>query len=235
MAKRLHQFSAGLNCLQNPISLPFEHSTQNGWKVYYDGFNIGATYADDAYWLVQANTGTLAVGTKQSMKMTGDGSVFSGNSLYRKLADRIVAKRFYMETRIMLTASSIPDNAVFVGYTSSNEAMTTGTVDDIDGGHEALGFGMVSQDTEISFYSRQDNTMQTIGLGLPFVTAEYVTLQCYYDGGKFNLYRDNYFISSTAPTKLNTDEGMTPQVFFEAVNAAANTLNFQYLLLAVEL
>ncbi len=233
-----HQFSAGLNTLQNSLSLPFEHPVQNNWKVYYDGFTIGATYADDAYWLIQANGGgTLIVGGEQSMTMVGDGSEFSGYSLYRKLADRTLAltgKKFYMETSLKLTATSVPDNGIFVGYTSANEAMTTGAVNALDGGDEALGFGQVSQDTEITFYSRQDGTNQTIGLGAPFVTGVYTTLQCYYDGA-FNLYRDNVFLSRTARTKLNADEGMTPQVFFEAVNAAANTLDFQYLLFAVEL
>ena len=234
-----HQFSAGLNTLQNVVELPFEDPTQNDWKVYYDGFTIGATYADDAYWLVQANGGgTLTPGGEQSMVMTGDGSVFSGYSLYRKLDDRALGtagKQFYMETSLKLTATSAPDNGIFVGYTSANEAMTTGAVNALDGGDEALGFGQVSQDTEITFYSRQDGTQQTIGLGKPFVTGVYTKLQCYYDGASFNLYRDNVFVSSTARTKLNTDEGMTPQVFFEAVNAAANTLDVQYLLFAVEL
>jgi len=39
--KSFNQFSAGLNTLQNPVSLPFEHPLQNGWKVYYDNFTIG--------------------------------------------------------------------------------------------------------------------------------------------------------------------------------------------------
>lgn len=232
----IHQFSAGLNCLQSKAALPFDNPTQNNWKVYYDGFTIGATYVDDAYWLIQANGGgTLAPGGEQSMVMIGDGSVFSGYSMYKKLADKILDKKFYMETSVKLTASSVPDNGIFVGYTSANEAMTTGTVDALDGGAEALGFGQVSQDTDITFYSRQDGTNQTISAGGPFVSGAYVKLQCYYDGGSFNIYRNNNFISKTAKTQLNTDEPMTPQVFFEAVNAAANTLDFQYLLLAVEL
>lgn len=234
-----HQFSAGLNTLQNSLSLPFDDPVQNNWKVYYNGFTIGATYADDAYWDITANGGgTLTPGGEQSMTMTGDGTVFSGYSLRNQIAAVQLggsAKKFYLETRVKLTATSVPDNAVFVGYTSDNEAMTTGTVDALDGGDEALGFGQVSQDTAISFFSRQDGTNQTISLGTPFVTGEYTKLQCYYDGGGFKLYRDDAFISKTTKTKLNADEGMTPQVFFEAVNAAANTLDIQYLLFAVEL
>ena len=235
----LHQFSAGLNSLQNTVSLLSPNPTQNGWKLYYDGLTIGATYADDAYWDITANGGgSLGPGSAQSMVMTGDGSVFSGYSLRKTEADVTLAgsaKKFYLETSLKLTAASVPDNAVFVGYTSNNEAMTTGTVDALDGGDEALGFGMVTQDTTISFFSRQDGTNQTISMGGPFVTAIYTTLQCYYDGAFFNLYRDNSFLGKTAQTKLNADEGMAPQIFYEAVNAAANTLNIQYLLLAVEL
>jgi len=234
--KSFHQFSAGLNTSQNVVELPFEHPIQNNWKVYCDNLTIGAVYADDAHWLVQANGGgTLGPGAANSMVMTGDGTVFSGYSLYKKAADKLLAKKFYFETRLMLTATSVPDNGIFVGYTSANEAMTTGAVDALDGGDEALGFGQVSQDTALSFYSRQDGVNQTISLGSPLVTATYTTLVCYYDGANFNLYRDSNLISKTAMTKLNTDEGMTPQVFFEAVNAAANTLNVQYLLMAIEL
>ena len=238
----LHQFSAGLNSLQNNLELPFEHPTQNNWKVYYDGFTIGATYVDDAYWLIQANGGgTLVVGGEQSMTMVGDGTVFSGYSLYRKLGDRTLGtsgKKFYMETSVKYTnatGGTVPANGIFVGYTSSNEAMTTGASNALDGGDEALGFGQVDTDTNISFFSRQDGTNQTISMGSPFVSGTYTKLQCYYDGSFFNLYRDNNFISRTAQTKLNADEGMTPQVYFEAVEAKANTLDFQYLLFAVEL
>ena len=113
--------------------------------------------------------------------------------------------------------------------------MTTGTVNALDGGDEALGFGQVDTDTDISFFSRQDGTNQTIGLGDPFVSGTYTKLQCYYDGTRFHLYRDNNSLGATIQTKLNTDEGMTPQVFFEAVEAKANTLDIQYLLFAVEL
>jgi len=232
----LHQFSAGLNTLQSVIELPFEHPTQNGWKVYCDNFNDGATYSSDAHWIATANGGgTLGPGSSNSLVATGDGSVFSGYSLYRKAADILLSKKFYLETRLMLTATSVPDNGIFVGYTSANEAMTTTAVDALDGGDEAIGFGQVTQDVEVSFYSRQDGTNQTIGLGVPFTTAAWVTLQVYCDGANFNIYRDNSFLGATAVTKLNNDEAMTPQIFFEAVNAAANTLEVQYLLLAVEL
>ena len=234
-----HQFSAGFDTLQSPLELPFEHPTQNNWKVYYDGFNNGATYATDAYWTATANGGgTLTPGGEQSLIITGDGTVFSGYALYRLAADAMVPKKFYMEARVKFTIASggtVPANGWFIGYTSANEALTTGTLDAIDGGDEALGFGQVNADTAISFYSRQDATQQAISLGGPLVSGEYTTLQCYYDGGNFNLYRDNNIVSSTAMTKLNTDEAMTPQVYFEAVEAKANTLDFQYLLLAVEL
>ena len=235
----LHQFAAGLNTLQAPVSLPFEDPTQQDWKVYYDGFTVGATYADDAYWLIAANGGgTLTAGGEQSMIMTGDGTVFSGHSLYRKLATMLVPKKFYMEARVKFTIASggtVPANGWFIGYTSSNEAMTAGASNALDGGDEALGFGQLDTETSTSFFSREDGTNQAISLGFPLVSGDYTTLQCYYDGGAFNIYRDNVLISSTAKTKLNTDEAMTPQVYFEAVEAKANTLDFQYLLLAVEL
>lgn len=237
----LHQFSAGLNTLQNNIGMKFDHPTQNNWKVYYDGFTIGATYPEvaDAYWIgVPNGGGTLVVGGEQSMTFTGDGTVFSGYSLLAGLADIQLGgsgKRFYLETSLKLTATSAPDNGMFVGYSNKAEALTTGTVDAIDGVTDAIGFGQVTQDTEIAFYSRDGSVTQEIGLGSPFVTGVYTTLQCYYDGSFFNLYRDNNFISKTAQTQLNADTPMTPQVFFEAVNAAANTLDIQYLLFAVEL
>ena len=238
----VHKFAAGLNAGQTPVPLPFDSALQQGWKVYYEGLNDGIVRTDDAYWLVQANGGgTVGAGDSNSIVITGDGTVYSGYSLYKTLADVILAtdgKRFYLETRVKLTldtAGTVPANGWFVGFTSANEAMTTGASDALDGGDEALGFGQVDTDTAISFYSREDATNQAISFDSALADSVYAKLTCYYDGANFNLYRDDYLISTTAMTQLNADEAMTPQVYFEVVEAKANTLNVQYLLLAVEL
>jgi len=237
-----HTFPAGLNASQHPAPLHFDLPLQQGWKVYYEGFNNGAIYADDAYWLVQANGGGgLGAGDSHSIRITPDSSVYSGYSLYRTLADRRLTsatKPFYMETRVKLTLESggtVPANGWFVGYTSANEAMTAAASNAMDGGDELLGFGQVDTDTAISFYSREDGTQQEISLSYPLVSGTYVKLACYYDGASFNLYRDDSLVSSTAMTSLNVDEGMTPQVYMEAIEDKANTFDIQYLLFAAEL
>jgi len=238
----VHKFAAGLNAGQTPVPLPFDSALQQGWKVYYEGLNDGIVRTDDAYWLVQANGGgTVGPGDSNSIVITGDGTVYSGYSLYKTLADVRLAsdvKRFYLETRVKLTldtAGTVPANGWFVGFTSANEAMTTGASDALDGGDEALGFGQVDTDTSVTFYSREDATQQEVDLGFSLSDGAYVKLACYYDGSNFNLYKDDLLISSTPMTSLNTDEGMTPQVYFEAVEAKANTLDIQYLLLATEI
>jgi len=196
----------------------------------------------DAYWLGTPNSsGTLTVGGEQSMTMTGDGGASSGYSLLPALADKKLAgasKKFYMETRVKFTIASggtVPANGWFIGFSDAAEALTTGAADAIDGVTDAIGFGHVDTGTAVNFYSRDASVSQTISLGNDLTSGIYAKLACYYDGAGFHLYWNDNFISSTAKTQLNVDTGMATQVMFEAVEAKANTLDFQYLLFAVEL
>ena len=84
-----HTFPAGLNAAQTPVPLHFDLPLQQGWKVYYEQLTDGAILADDAYWLVQANgSGAIGAGDSHSIRITPDGTVYSGYSIYRTLADR---------------------------------------------------------------------------------------------------------------------------------------------------
>ncbi len=239
----LHQFDVGLNASQNTAPLKFDAPVQQGWKVYYEGFNSGTIRVDDAYWLVAANGGgTIGAGSQHSLIITGDGTPNSGYSIFRTLADIGLSssgKKFYMETRIMYTNASngsANNNGWFIGYTDAAEALLTGDTNlQAFVAAEALGFGHFDGATSVSFYSREDAVNQAIDLGFELTSGTFVKLACYYDGSSFNLYRDDQLLSSTQMTLLNTDEGFTPQVFFEADEGKANTLDFQYLLLAAEL
>ncbi len=239
----LHKFAAGLNTDQNTAPLKFDFPVQQGWKVYYEGFNSGVIRADDAYWLIAANGGgTIGAGSDHSLIITGDGTANSGYSLFRTLADiglTSTAKKFYMEARVMYTnasGGSATNNGWFIGCTSAAEALLTGSGNlQAFVADEALGFGHFDGATSVSFYSREDTTNQAIDLGIELTSGTFVKLACYYDGSSFNLYRDDQLLSSTAMTSLNVDEGFTPQVFFEADEAKANTFDFQYLLFAAEL
>ena len=239
----LNQFAAGVNASSSNAPLLFDDPTQVGWKVYYEGINEGIVRAtSSAYWEVNANTsGTVGAGDEHSLVITGNGSAVSGYSFYRDLADlelTSAGKKFYLETRVKFTIASggtVPANAWFVGWSTKNEAFTTGTATAWDGGDELLGFGHLTSATAVSFVSRQDAVNQAISTGGDLTSGTYAKFACYYDGAKFHLYKDDAFISSTAKTKLNADEPMVFQVMFEAVEAKANTFDIQYALLAVEL
>jgi len=255
----LHKFAAGLNASKNTSPLKFDFPGQQDWKVYYEELTAGAIRVDDAYWLVAANGGgAIGAGDSHSIRITPDGTDNSGYSLYRTLADRGLSgqgKKFYMETRVKITldtGGTVPANGWFVGYTDAAEALLTGAGNlQAFVAEEAIGFGHFDGATSVSFYSREDTVNQAVDLGsfysredtvnqavdLGFDLADgvYVKLACYYDGSSFNLYANDVLISSTAMTSLNVDEGMTPQVFFEADEGKANTFDIQYLLFAAEL
>jgi len=44
----LHQFSAGVNASNNTSPVLFDHPIQQGWKVYYEGYNDSIVRVDDA-------------------------------------------------------------------------------------------------------------------------------------------------------------------------------------------
>jgi len=239
----LHKFAAGLNASKNTSPLKFDFPGQQDWKVYYEELTAGAIRVDDAYWLVAANGGgAIGAGDSHSIRITPDGTDNSGYSLYRTLADRGLSgqvKKFYMETRVKITldtGGTVPANGWFVGYTDAAEALLTGAGNlQAFVAEEAIGFGHFDGATSVSFYSREDTVNQAVDLGFDLTSGVYVKLACYYDGSSFNLYANDVLISSTAMTSLNVDEGMTPQVFFEADEGKANTFDIQYLLFAAEL
>lgn len=239
---KLHQYSAGVNASKNTAPLLFDLPIQQGWKVYYEQLTDSAVRVGDAFWDINANGGgTIIAGSENSIQIKGDGTVFSGYSTLRDLADMTLTsatKRFYMETRVKFTIASggtVAANGWFIGWSSDNEAMTTGTVDAMDGGDELLGFGHLDTGTSVFFFSTQDNTEQAITFGSDLTSGTYAKLACYYDGAVFNLYKDDILISSTAKTQLNDDEAMKFQLFFEVVEAKANTFDVQYIILCVEL
>ena len=239
----LHQFSAGLNASNSAAPLVFDDATQAGWKVYYQGINEGIVRTTStAYWEVNANTsGTVTAGDEHSLVLAGGGSADSGYSFYRDLADLVLTsagKKFYLETRVKFTIAgggTVPANAWFVGWSSKNEAFTTGTATAWDGGNDLLGFGKLDTETSVYLVSRDGGANQTIAIGGNLVSGTYAKFSCYYDGAYFHLYKDDAFVSTTAQTKLNADTPMVFQVMFEATEAKANTLDVQYALLAVEL
>lgn len=239
---RLHQFSAGINALNNSAPLLFDHPTQQGWKVYAENLSESIVRTGDAYWDINANvSGTVTAGDEHSLVITGNGSAASGYSFYRDFADielTSATKKFYLETRVKYTNASsgtVAGNAWFVGWSTKNEAFTTGAATAWDGGNELIGFGHLSTDTAVSFVSREAAADQLISLGFDLTSGTYAKFACYYDGSRFNLYRDDVLISSTLKIKLNADDPMVFQVMFEAVEAKANTFAIQYALLAVEL
>ena len=113
--------------------------------------------------------------------------------------------------------------------------MTTGTVDAFDGSAELLGFGHIDAGTTVSFVSEAGGTQQNISLGVDLTSGTYAKLTCYYDGVRFHLYKDDIFLSSTVQTSLNSSTAMLFQLFFEAVEAKANSFDVQSVFLAVEL
>ena len=149
------------------------------------------------------------------------------------------AKKFYFETSVTVTATDMAENEIFIGFTSDQ----TGSAHQADDGtgwtfDDGFGFGKIDAATEISFISGQNETgtgHQIVGLGETFTTTTRITLACYYDGGKFNIFRDNLFLISSDMQTLNTDAPMGISALCKSGEGSLSSLLVNYVALGTEL
>ncbi|KKK87105.1 hypothetical protein LCGC14_2756560 [marine sediment metagenome] len=238
----LHQYTAGLNnapASTPAANLPFTHPVFQGWKVYYWGMNDGETRADDVYWTPLAiASGGIGAGNENGLQITNNSTDDnSGYLLTPNLVDLELtsdSKKFYMETRIMVTAANINQIEWFIGLgliVQGPQADGAAWTND-----EMLGFGHLDADTVISFLSIEDDGQQIISLGSELTTATYTKLSCYFDGTNFNVYLDDVLKGSTPMVYLNADEPWTANFFMKSgYSTEAQSLDIQYLLFAAEL
>ena len=239
----LHQFSAGFNtgATNSPAaSLPFSHPTQQGWKVYYEDLNIGATYVDDAYWEFNSVvSGTLGPGDSNSMVLdAGATTDNSGTELRHDVATVRVGgatKQFYLETIVKLTNASGTQaaNEWFVGWTNDEKsANANGVAWDFEDG---FGFGQLDTGTPV-FVTNSSDSEQSIALSGGLTSGTYRKYACHFDGTNYNIYEDDILISSTiASPAVVADVPLGCNIDFKTGEAKQNTLNVKYSLLAVEL
>ncbi len=238
----LHQFSAGSNTVPDtgPASLPFSTPGQQGWKVITDNFNSGAIYSSNSnpYDVTVETSGTVTVGVDGAL-LTTDGNDNSSALLQWTTPTWLpgaATKKFYLETSVILTASTIAQNEMFVGFTldvaTTAFVGATGVAWAFDDG---FGFGKLDAATELDFISIKGTVEQSVGLGTSLTTATRTALACYYDGINFNLYKDNVLLTSAARSTINDDAPVGLVIYCKAGTGEAQTLLVNYVTLATEL
>lgn len=239
----LHQFSVGANTAptNHPAKvLPFSHPTQQGWKVYYEGLDKGATYADDAYYDVTAiSSGTFGPGDENSIKLTANTTTDnSGYMITHKAATMQLSsatQKWYLETIVKLTHASgtVAANEWFVGWTNVEQATSSGgTAWDFEDG---FGFGQLDGGTPV-FVTNSSDSEQSISLGGALTTAVYKKYACYFDGTNYNIYEDDVLVAeSVASPAVVADVPLSVNVLYKSGEAKTNHLMVKYALLAVEL
>jgi len=239
----LHQFSAGVsNSPTAAIPLPFPTPGQQGWKWLYESFATGHLYTANSnpYNEVETN-GTATVGANGAiLTLAGadnDLCLLQWTTPTAQIG--AVAKKFYLETSVILTAATMASNEMFVGFTSDQSGndfvLAAGTGWTFDDG---FGFGKLDTDTELSFVSGQSEAAsahQIVGLGSTLTTATKTKLGCYYDGTTFFLFKDDIFVNSATRTTLNNDAPMGVACFAKAGTGEAQTLLIHYVALGTEL
>ena len=239
----VHQFTKGLNNApdNHPAALhelPITSPVFQGWKVYYEELNQGATYVDDAYWeFNQITSGVIAAGDSNSLLLDiGATTDNSGVELRHDIATIQTAaatKKYYFETVIKLTAAVQADNEWFVGWTNDEKSTNANGIawDFSDG----FGFGQLDTGTPV-FVTNSNDSEQSIPMSGTTVSGEYRKYACYFDGVNYNLYEDDVLITqavanpapvSIVPIGCNLD--------FKAGEAARNLLYVKYNLFALEL
>ncbi len=240
----LHQFAAGFgnDPGANWPAVPFQTPGQQGWKIAYEPFQRGYALADGVKWesLVETS-GTVTYGVN-GVIITTNGSDDSSGFLGWTTANLMIGaatKKFYLETSFTLTAATMASNEMYIGFSDVEAGDTLTDLVNTGGtawvSADGFGFGKLDGATELDFITMDGGTEQAIGLGVTPTTAVRMTLGCYYDGAKFNIYKDNVLLSSTAKTSLNVDTAMGLATYCKAGTGAAQTLVTNYVLLATEL
>ena len=239
----LHQFSAGVsNSPNSAIPLPFPTPGQQGWKWLYESFATGHLYttSSNPYNETQTN-GAAAVGANGALlSNTGadnDLTLLQWTTPTAQIGAS--TKKFYLETSVILTAATMADNEMFVGFTSDQQGndfvLANGLGWTFDDG---FGFGKLDTDTELSFISGQSEAAsahQIVGLNSTLTTATTTKLGCFYDGTTFFLFKDDVFVASATRATLNDDAPMGVSCFVKCGKAEAQTLLVHYVALGTEL
>ena len=238
-----HQFAAGLNNApeNHPAALhelPISSPIFQGWKLYYEPLNIGAAYADDAYWeITSVVSGTLGAGDSNSIVMdAGAATDNSGYELRHDIATIQTAgatKRYYFETVVKLTATTMASNEWFVGWTNDEKSTNAGGAAwDFEDG---FGFGQLAAGTPV-FVTNSSDSEQSIAMSGALTTATYRKYACYFDGTNYNLYEDDVLITTSVASPVPVaDVPIGCNIDFKTAESVQNTLNVKYNLFALEI
>lgn len=237
-----NQFQLGCNnSAELQLAVPFPTPGQQGWKWIYETFANGHLYTADSnpYEFTIVGATPAPVPAANGMSIPSLASDNTGTHIQWTTAVLqlgAATKQFYFETSVTLTTADLIQNEMFVGFTTD----ATGSAHQADDGtawtfDNGFGFGRLDAATEIDFISRDGDAEQTIGLGENFATATRVTLACYYDGSKFNIFRDNLFLISADAQVLDTGGPIGISCFVKSADANLVSLLINYVALGTEL
>ena len=237
-----NQFQLGLNNSKElNLAIPFPTCGQQGWKWIYETFATGRIYTTDSnpYELtVLGVTPAPAVAANGILipSLAGDNTSTHIRWTTPTLQLGANTKKFYLETSVTVTATDMAQNEIFIGFTTD----VTGTAHQADAGtswgfDNGFGFGKLDAATEIDFISRDGDVEQSIGLGETFTTTSRITLACYFDGDKFNIFRDNLFLISADMQVLDTGGPIGLSAFCKSGESVLSSLLVNYVALGTEL
>ena len=237
-----NQFQLGCNnSAELQLAVPFPTPGQQGWKWIYETFASGHLYTADSnpYELTVLGSTPAPIPGANGMlvpSLASDNTSTHVQWTTPTLQLGAATKQFYLETSVTVTTADTTQCEIFIGFTTdvtgSGHQADLGTSWAFDNG---LGFGKLDAETEISFISRDGDVEQTIGLGENFTTATRITLACYYDGSKFNIFRDNLFLIDADMQTLDTGGPIGISAFCKSADANLVSLLVNYVALGTEL
>lgn len=237
-----HQFKLGYNnSSELNLAVPFPTPGQQGWKWIYETFATGHLYTADSnpYELTVEGVTPAPVPAANGIlvpSLAGDNTSTLVQWTTPVLQLGAATKKFYLETSVTVTATDMAENEIFIGFTSDIQGtgfvLANGTAWAFNDG---FGFGKLDAATEIDFISRDGDVEQTIGLGETFTTATRITLACYFDGDKFNIFRDNKFLTNTDMQVLDTGGPIGISAYAKSGEGSLSSLLVNYVALGTEL
>jgi hypothetical protein len=238
-----HSFAAGFNAaVPADIDLPFATPGMQGWKVKTENWAPDMDFsADSTRYEFTSITGT-ATPVNNGVQLATSAGADNTGAIVQAIDPNVIftdnTKRMYMEASVEMNATTVGDNEWFVGWTS-DQGTTIADFVAADGlswaFDDGFGFGGLDGNTGVSFYARQSDVQQAVTSTKQLVSGSRHLLQMYYDGATYNLYVDGVKVANASRTTFNNDALMGFVAFFRTGEAAANTLDVHYQLIANEL
>jgi len=143
-------------------------------------------------------------------------------------------KKFLMETRFEITATTVASNELFIGLATNQDTTnyfaTDGSARTFDDG---IGWYSIDADTDIDVICGENDVYDNVTVKATYVTATWYIMSLYYDGTDIYTWVDGADSGKLTPAQVPVSV-VGPSIFYETGASEIHTLLVDYLFVAKE-